>query len=192
MKQYYRIQPDLEKYMRFQLDNFDFLDKLGDKFELTDLGKPIQHAWQPVKGKYYPGVAARVVPDISTWEADMLILSHKAYDLLKEELQAYGELLPVEVESDTCYLLNVLARLPENVIDFEGTEYEYYEEEPVGFRVLKFNEKHIPEDQLLFCVQSEFAYNIYCDDRFKNMIDEKDLGGLYFNTTLIDPYFNSQ
>lgn len=189
MTQYYRIQPDLEHYMRFQLDNFDFLDKLGEEFELSDLGKPIQHAWQPVKGKFYPGVAARTMPDISTWEADMLILNQKAYGHLSELLQPYGELLPVEVESETYYLLNVLARLPENVIDTEKSEYEYHEEEPVGFRTLKFNEKNIPEDQLLFCVQSNFAYNLYCGDRFKNLISENGLCGLYFNTTLIDPYF---
>jgi hypothetical protein len=175
--------------MRFQLDNFDFLDKLGEEFELSDLGKPIQHAWQPVKGKFYPGVAARSVPDISTWEADMLILNQKAYDSLNEILQAYGELLPVDVDSETYYLFNVLARLPENVIDVDNSEYEYYEEEPVGFRVLKFDEKNIPDDQLLFCVQNDFAYNLYCGDRFKDLINEKGLSGLYFNPTLIDPYF---
>ena len=189
MTQYYRIQPELEKYMRFQLDNFDFLDKLGEEFELTDLGKPIQHAWQPVKGKFYPGVAARVQPDISTWQTDMLILNQKAYNHLAEMLHPYGELLPVDVDSETFYLFNVLARLPADVINMEKSEYEFHEEEPVGFRVLRFDEKNIPQKQLLFCVQNAFAYNIYCDDRFKNMISDKGLGGLYFNTTLIDPYF---
>ncbi|MEJ2438976.1 MAG: hypothetical protein P8Z72_04835 [Gammaproteobacteria bacterium] len=189
MTQYYRIQPDLEHYMRFQLDNFDFLNKLGEEYELSDLGKPIQHAWKPIKGKFYPGVSARALPDVSTWEADMLILNQKAYDYLGELLQPYGELLPVEVESETCYLLNVLARLPESVIDVDKSEYEYFEEEPVGFRTLTFNEKNIPEDQLLFCVQSHFAYNLYCGDQFKNLVNDKGLGGLYFNTTLIDPYF---
>lgn len=175
--------------MRFQLDNFDFLDKLGEEYELSDLGKPIQHAWKPVKGKYYPGVAARNVPDISTWEADMLILSQKTYDQIGEQLQPYGELLPVEVESGTCYLFNLLARLPENVIDTDGSEYEYYEDEPVGFRTLHFNANNIPADQLLFGVQSHFAYNLYCGDRFKDLVKQNGLGGLYFNTTLIEPYF---
>lgn len=189
MTQYYRIQPELKEYMRFQLDNFDFLDKLGDEFELSDLGKPIQHAWKPVKGKYYPGVGARNMPDISTWEADMLILNQKAYVQIGELLQPYGELLPVDVESGTCYLFNLLARLPENVIDTDRSEYEYFEEEPVGFRTLYFDGMHIPEDQLLFGVQSHFAYNLYCGDRFKHLMEEKGLQGLVFNTTLIDPYF---
>ena len=190
MTQYYRIQPEQDKYMRFELDNYDFLDKLGEIFELSDFGKPMQQQWQPVKGKFYPkagGITA--APDISTWQTDLLVLNQKAYDCLKKTLQPFGELLPVEVESDTCYLFNVLTRLEDDVIDTESSEYEYYEEEAVGFRVLNFNEKNIPEDKLLFCVRNDFAYNIYCDDRFKNLIDEKGLCGLYFNTTLIDPYF---
>lgn len=190
MTQYYRIQPDLETYMRFQLDNFDFLDKLGDEFELSDFGKPLQHAWRPVKGKFFPGVAARTLPDISTWQTDMLILNQKAYDALKDVLQPFGELLPVEVESDTYYLFNVLKRLPDEVIDEDKSEYEYYEEEPVGFRVLNFNEKEIPEENMLFCLQKDFAYNIYCDNRFQQLLKDNGLVGLYLNTTLIDPYFN--
>lgn len=189
MTQYYRIQPEQAKYMRFELDGYDFLDKLGEKFELSDFGKPMQQAWQPVKGKFYPKVDATTVPDITTWQTDLLLLNQKAYESLKEILEPLGELLPVEVESDTYYLFNVLARLPDNVIDTEKSEYEYYEEEAVGFRILNFVEKNIPTDKLLFCVQNNFAYNIYCDERLKNFINEKGLCGLYFNTTLIDPYF---
>ena len=189
MTQYYRIQPDLEKYMRFQLDNFDFLDKLGEEFELSDFGSPLQHAWRPVKGKFFPGVAARVLPDISTWQTDMLILNQKAYDLLKETLEPFGELLPVEIESGTYYLFNVLKRLPDEVIDVEKSEYEYFEEEPVGFRVLNYSGNNIPEENQIFCLQNDFAYNIYCDDRFKKLIEGKGLHGLHFNKTLIDPYF---
>jgi len=175
--------------MRFQLDNFDFLDKLGDEYELSDFGTPLQHAWQLVKGKFFPGVAARVLPDISTWQTDMLILNQKAYDSLKEILQPFGELLPVEVESDIYYLFNIVVRLPDEVIDTDKSEYEYFEEEPVGFRVLAFNENKISDENIFFCLQNDFAYNIYCDDRFKSLVEENGLGGLFFNTTLIDPYF---
>jgi len=106
-------------------------------------------------------------------------------------LQSIGELLPVEVGSDTYYLFNVLERLADDVIDMANSDYEYHatEEKPVGFKVLNFNVNNIPQDKLLFCVQNDFAYNIYCDDKLKNIVNENDLGGLFFNTTLIDPYF---
>ena len=175
--------------MRFELDNFDFLNKLGDKFELSDLGQPIQHAWVPIKGKFFPKVAARTLPDITTCEADMLLLNPKAYDCLNETLSSYGELLPVEIGDDTYYLFNLLTRLEDSVIDTENSEYEYFEEEPVGFRVLNFNENNVPQDKILFGVEGGLAYNLYCDDRFKNILEENDLNGLFFNTTLIDPYF---
>lgn len=176
--------------MHFDLDGYDFLDKLGDQFELSDFGKPLQHAWQPIKGKFLvKAQSARLVPDISTWQTDLLILNQKAHDTLKDLLQDYGELLPVVVGADTYYLFNMLERLPDSIIDMERSEYEYYEEEPVGFRVLSFDTNAVPQDRLLFGVQSDFAYNLYCDDRFRAMMTEKGLGGLYFNTTLIDPYF---
>ncbi|MGD9000107.1 MAG: hypothetical protein PVF75_06810 [Granulosicoccaceae bacterium] len=188
--QYYRIQPEQAGYMHFELDAYDFLDKLGEELELSDFGKPVQYAWKPVKGKFIPkSSGATIIPDISTWQTDLLILNQKAYDGLKDILEPYGELLPVEIGPDTYYLFNVLERLPDDVIDNENSEYEYYEEEAVGFRVLKFDENNIPQDKLLFCLHNDFAYNIYCDERLKNMINEKGLCGLYFNTILIDPYF---
>lgn len=188
--QYYRIQPEPDTYMNFELDAYDFLDKLGEDFELSDFGKPMQDKWQVVKGKFYPKLGgATTAPDITTWSTDLLVLNQKSYDILKDTLEAYGELLPILVEDNTYYLLNVLTRLPDEVIDSEKSEYEYYDEEEVGFKVLNFDEKNIPEEKLIFCVQNNFAYNIYCDDRFKNIIADNGLGGLYFNTTLIDPYF---
>lgn len=192
MTQYYRIQPEPDQYMYFALDTYDFLNKLGEEFELSDFGKPMSHAWQPVEGKFYPKVGnATKIPDITTWQTDLLILNQKACDILRDTLQSLGELLPVEVGSDTYYLFNVLERLADDVIDMANSEYEYHatEEKPVGFKVLNFNVNNIPQDKLLFCVQNDFAYNIYCDDKLKNIVNENDLGGLFFNTTLIDPYF---
>jgi len=177
--------------MEFKLDSFDFLNKLGEKHELSDLGKPIQHDWQPIEGQFYPKVNARKIPDITTWHTSFLVLNQKAHDALKATLEPLGELLALDVESDTFYLFNPLVRLPDEAIDLEGSEYEYHqsEEEPVGFKVLNFNPAHIPGDKPVFRMQNDFAYNLYCDDRFKNLVAEKGLVGLYFNTTLIDPYF---
>jgi hypothetical protein len=189
--QYYRIQPEQEQYMEFKLDGFDFLNKLGEKYELSDLSKPIQHDWQPIKGEFYPRVNAREFPDITTWQTSFLVLNQKAYDALKEVLEPLGELLPLEMESGSYYLFSPQVRLPDDAIDMDKSEYEYHqtEEEPVGFKVLNFNADKIPEDKLLFCMQNDFAYNIYCVDRFKDIVTEKGLFGLVFNTILIDPYF---
>lgn len=190
MTQYYRIQPEQEQYMYFELDAYDFLDKLGEEFELSDFGKPMQKAWQPIKGKFYPKIGgATAAPDITTYSTDLLVLNQKAYDALKDTLEPFGELLPILVEDQTYYLLNVLSRLADEVIDAENSEYEYYDEEEVGFKVLNFDANKIPQDSLLFCIQNKFAYNIYCDDRLKSLIQDKGLAGLHFNTTLIDPYF---
>lgn len=175
--------------MRFELDGFDFLNKLGDKFELGDFGKPLLNDWQPVKGKYYPKINADVIPDITTWQTDLLALNQKAYAVLKDTLASLGEFLPVEVESETYYLFNVLTRLADDVIDSEKSEFETHQDEVVGFRTLHFLEQNIPQDFLLFCVKHDYAYNIYCDDRFKQLVTESELSGLYFNPVLIDPYF---
>ena len=48
------------------------------------------------------------------------------------------------------YLLNSLARSPENVIDVDNPEYECHEAEALGFRGLKFDEKIIPGDRSIF------------------------------------------
>jgi hypothetical protein len=187
--QYYRIQPDLDAFPPFKLDNFDFLNKLGDKLELSDFGKPVKNDWKPVKGTYVINAYTSTIPDITTWQTDMLALNQKAYDALKDMLETFGELLPIEVNDETYYLFNVVERLPDDAIDMDNSEYEYYEEEPVGFRILNLDAKNIPEERMIFCVQNDFAYNLYCDDRFIKLLEEKGLKGLHFNTTLIDPYF---
>lgn len=190
MTQYYRIQPEQNEFMAFELDTFDFLNKLGEEFELSDFGQPMLEKWQTVNGKFLGRVGGvQTIPDITTWQTDLLLLNQKAYDALKDTLGTYGEFLPVDVNSETFYLLNVLHRLPDEVIDMDNSEYEIYDEEEVGFKTLSFDASKIPQDSLVFCVQNQFAYNIYCDDRFKKLIEEKGLGGLSFNTTLIDPYF---
>lgn len=178
--------------MVFELDGYDFLNKLGDEFELSDFGKPMLHAWKTVKGKFNPKAAgATKIPDITIWQTDLLVLNQKAYDLLKDNISSLGEFLPIEVGSDTYYLFNMLERLSDDVIDTNKSEYEYHatEEKPVGFKSLYFDENNIPQEKWIFCIQNDFAYNAYCDERLKNLIEENSLSGLYFNTTLIEPYF---
>ncbi|MBD3671614.1 MAG: hypothetical protein HUJ29_12665 [Gammaproteobacteria bacterium] len=177
--------------MKFELDAFDFLNKLGDKYELSDLGKPILSDWEPIKGKFFPRVKATMVPDITTWKTDFLVLNQKALDVLKDVLEAMGELLPIEVAGETRYLFNPLTHLPEDVIDFDNSEYEYHasEEQPVGFKVLNFDPNKVPKAQMLFRVEHDFAYNLYCDDRFIDRLKQSELNGLVFNPTLIEPYF---
>lgn len=190
MKQFYRIQPVQDTYRYFELDAYDFLDKMGEEFEISDFGKPIQHAWRPIKAKYFSKIGgATTIPDITTYSTDMLALNQKAYDVLKATLEAYGELLPILVDDETYYLYNVTTRLPDDVIDFEKSEYEYVQEELAGLKTLIFAESKVAQDIQLFCVQNEYAYNIYCDDRLKNLVEENGLGGICFNPTLIDPYF---
>ena len=84
---------------------------------------------------------------------------------------------------------NLTFSLPDEIIDNDNSEYEYHDEEEVGFKVLNFLEEKIPAENLLFCAENDLAYNIYCDDQFRELVEAHDLKGLHFNPTLIDPYF---
>ena len=62
------------------------------------------------------------------------------------------------------YLLNSLARSPENVIDVDNPEYECHEAEALGFRDIKFERIDYSWRSADFCVRNDFVYNINSGD----------------------------
>ena len=137
--------------------------------------------WLPVGVELKADSKKCSAPDLSTWNMSCLVLSERAKDVLSTYLSDYGELLPLE---NDYFLFNCLRSIGSDAIDQTQTSFKIESEDSI----------HIPNElvslpdsikgALLF--KPEFSHNSFliCQDEFKNLVVESELGGLLFEQDL--------
>lgn len=142
---------------------------------------------------WWPSIGARFVdnegyenspiPDISTGMGATLILSPKAKRYLGELLKNYGELLPVEAEGKIYYVFNCLTFGSE---DKSGCQHEYTGDTPIALTALAFKD----DSETLITFKSEFqnCVTVFCNDQFKNAVEEFGLTGVIFDQNLVEQF----
>lgn len=187
MKQFYRLQPEKNKYMYFELDAYDLLETLGGDFDITTFGESKKDIWKPVKGKFYSSEDTSIlIPDITIWSSNLLILNEKAYDALSDKLSHLGEFLDVTVESTPYYLFNIMNQLDNKVIDNDKTEQALFKGQVVGLKTLGFKADSIKDKNLLFKIDYDNGVDLFCTDEFKSMVENFRLTGLAYHTKLAE------
>lgn len=187
MTQFYRLQPENNKYMYFELDAYDLLETLGGDFDITTFGENKKDIWKPVKGKFYSSEnTSIIIPDITIWSTNLLILNQKAYAVLNEELNHLGEFLDVTVESTTYYLFNIMNQLNDDVIDNDKTELAMFKGQVVGLKSLGFNAETIDDKNLLFKIDFDKGVDLFCTEGFKSLIENAELTGLAYHKELAE------
>jgi len=128
------------------------------------------------------GLEGTGIPDISQWEKGTLILSPRAYRLLGDILEgeSEGEFLPVNVADEVFYIFNCFV-----FGDEENVEFDYYEGKPVDLVELTFTTD--TAEKLLFKSKSQNCVTLFCNDRFKNIVEEFGLKGIEFDKDLLPP-----
>ncbi len=118
------------------------------------------------------------IPDISVWPIGSLVLSPKAYRLLKDSLEPFGEFLPVMVSADKFYIFNCLTLGEE-----ASAEFEYHEGMKMEIKSLTF--KNSVLEKMIFKSKEENCLTLYCGDRFRNAAESFGLSGISFDENLI-------
>lgn len=152
----------------FDQENEPLLDKLKDQ-------------WNPVAVKFESDRKANSTPDISVWNSSCLVLSSKAYKHLKTTLESGGEFLPLE---DGFYLYNCLDSVAGDTVDPNKTIMDLESPESAHtFKSLSFIAEKI-KDKPIF--KPGFAYNgfLLCQDEFKEIAENNELGGVIFEEDL--------
>lgn len=182
----YKLRADRSKYLNFYISALEIELKIGDYFLLD---RPLwADFWQPVDAVFHDDSDEQTAirpPDITPWFATTCIaLNTRAYELLHNHIQPYGELLPVNCEGITYWLLHTTKKLGLEYVDLNKSQREIIEEcEYIDAQSLVFKEEKLA-DQLIFLTEFNGYKNIYCTEKFKSLVEKAGLKGLIFSTDL--------
>ena len=187
MSTIFAIRKDIPKYQILDLDVLDVTRNLPDDidldsvFDFSQLNTPLAQWWETPETRFVgvdnPGSE---IPDISCWVDASLVLSPKAYRLLKDSLAAIGEFLPVNVDNQLHYIFNCFQLADE---DDEKSKFNIEEGLASGLKHLEFREDS--SNLLLFKSKAENCLTLFCNQRFKEIVNSFALGGVIFDEQLI-------
>jgi hypothetical protein len=175
--------------MSFVLDIHEVISKMGEDFSILSLGTSLKDIWKTPNGVFIsPDNDSIIIPDISNWLPNTLVLNKKAHDLLLEHVADYGEMLDVNIESNQYYVFNIINKVDDSAIDYDKSQKLILNDVEVGVKKLVFYAGSISEDILLFKTSYDNGANIFCSEKFKKLVEVLGLTGITFDTKLaIDP-----
>ena len=177
----YQIQQNIENFMFFMIDDLDIYDKM-EGFNIDGFGQPLEFDWVAPKAEFNPSDSgARVLPDITQWNGNDLILSSNARIVLEGIIKSQGEFYALGGSTKDYSLFNPINKLDNEIIDLNKTKSFYFEDGSWDrLEILVLNKK---ADQLappLFTIGIDGGVNLYCTDQFKSAVEETHLRGLDF------------
>ena len=185
MNKIYKLREDTENYAHFieQQDNVDktFFNKYWE-WKTIDL-----ETYQPVKLKLYASDTGKknFQTDIALINGNLLILSEKSVNILKNILEQTGQIIPVETESKKKKFYGFYPNknvYDSSIINFEKSDWRQAEKGKVIYKLI-LNNKYPQNDHLftLFDVRT----SIYVTDKFKELVEKNDLKGFDFSREIL-------
>ncbi len=176
----YRIHED-DRYLGFLFDADDIINKLGKKYPIHLKRAPVSYAevWpESLRIKFMPceSYSKDIVPDVSIGNG-RLFLNDKAYVVLKDVLNDFGEFLAVHHDNGKGYVFNPLVTV-ESVggIDTKQTVYD----NNGNLEKYSFVENAV-NNVALFRTELDVYLSVYCNQIFKDTYEQAGLIGIYFN-----------
>lgn len=184
----YKILPDYERFLAFDLPMKDVLMSLGKDIPLKQLmhfykyDLQLTKNWKDIKAKFTPieGVTkGSAIPDVTTWAPGTLVFSQKAVNLLPW-LCDVGELLPVTTDAGTFHILNCkfVAQADESLSSRIVENGQVLEVKNIAFDFASVQKKKI------FKTDYDQFRNLFCLDSLKAEIEWAELSGLLFSENL--------
>ncbi len=182
----YMLRADRAHYLNFYISPNEIESKLGDYFLLDE---PLWHEfWKPVEAEFQDDSDQRNVvnpPDITIWyTTNNLALNQKAYEALKDELEPYGEFLPVKCAGNTYWLLHTTKKTDMETVDLKASERTIDEGGFIDLKKLVFRQDAV-KDFLIFQTPYSDYRNLYASEKFKTLVQKSNLSGLIFSEDLI-------
>lgn len=197
--QLYAIRNDNYKYKELSLNTADVACHAPEDVHVTDVigyhhRNTAMRSWWPhveTSFKDIHGVPKEEIPDISLWtggSGSSLVLSPKAFRMLKDMLAPLGEFLPVIIkdekyEDQTFHIFNCLILAD---ADESQTEYEYVDGVQFGLKHIGFT--NAVADLLVFKSHVNNCMSLFCGERFKAAVESFELAGVVFDENLIEVF----
>jgi len=190
----YRISTNIDNMMFFHITQKELESKSGvdPEYHAGSQPKP-QTGWQKVNASFVLPIDYKksnpipFLPDVTHWGHNHLVFNQKAYDLVSEHLNPFGEFLPVVCEGYDYYLFNILQIADDNLIDQTNSEKNMMTMDGItmqmGIKKLKFKE-HKLKDTLVFKTNYDEYVGIFCNNKFKQLVEDANLKGIVFKLDL--------
>ena len=192
MSKIYALNNDYTQYQDLKLGLRDIVRLTPDHIPLDDVlhfsyrNTHLMSFWLTPETKFSKNIGFEnaTIPDLSHWHRGTLVLSPRAFRLLRERLEKTGELLPVIVGTDTFYIYNCFVFGKE---DEKKTKFSYLDDgRPFELLELVFTPE--TSDKLLFKSKLENCVTLFCNDQFKQIIEEYKLTGLDLDSVLLKSF----
>jgi len=185
MKNVYRLTYNIDDYMKFALDDYELITLMGDDFNIHGFGEPMMDIWKTPNGLFNLSDTGSVkIPDISQWMEHVPVFNQMAYDIFYDLLKEDAEFLPVTIEGNNYYLVNLTTFIDNQIIDENNSEKRFVDGHEMGAKKLAFHHDQIPDELLLFKTHYDYGTTIFCGDRFKLLVEKHKLSGLLFSNEL--------
>ncbi|BFM15464.1 hypothetical protein R50073_16470 [Maricurvus nonylphenolicus] len=182
----YKLRSDRNNYLCAEISPDELEQKLGeDHFFLLDEPTWVDF-WVPMQVEFKDlsdNQNVTTPPDITCWFTDQLVLSEKAYNALKLDLEGHGEFLPLSCEGITYWLFHVTSVVPDEAVDQEHSHRDVEEGGFIDVKQLSFNNQHMA-DYPVFKTHYNGLKNVFCTGEFLRSIESEKLAGLLFHTDL--------
>jgi len=169
---------DIEDVLDYFPEDYSELDAL--KFSYNNIGLSAWWNDTALTFKNIEGATPAPIPDICTWIDATLIISSKAYDLVAEELKPFGEFLPLTFNGNRYFIFNCLTVGQADEInskqDIQNGAY-------MGVKRLQFNSTDVIH-KTVFKTPFNRCMDLFCNDKFKNIIEKSHLQGIAFDENL--------
>lgn len=186
----YKLRANRAQYMNFYLSPDEIEASIGDYFLLDE---PLwSEFWKPIEATFSDDSDNKkvvAIPDITIWAtSNNLACNDKAYEVLKDHLSGYGEWLPVTCEGTQYWLLHATKKTGIDAVNTKVSQRTIDVTEHVEIQRLEFIEDKV-QDLLVFQTEYSLYKNLYCTDRFKDLIESAGLGGLVFSDDMTNAPF---
>jgi len=187
----YKLSFNYENFLNLDVDLEELGDEIGevigeeafynyswDNISLKDNWVDVGASFEDV------GLEGSQTPDITAWNGANLVLSPKAYAVLKDVLAKYGEFLPLTISGEDYQVFNCLNVV---AVDKSQSETDIVNGLWMGVKNIGFDEKSVSKN-LLFKTKFDRCGAIYCGTEFRTLIETSNLKGLLFLEDLVSGF----
>ncbi|WP_281647589.1 hypothetical protein [Parendozoicomonas sp. Alg238-R29] len=181
----YRLDFDLDSYVSIFI-SMDAMEDVMDDIYYPE-GESLLEEWVAPQAEFVDGKGQGrnlQIPDIGSWEGNM-VLGPDAYEKLSSVVAADNELLPVLIDGQTWYVVNIISTT--DAVNLEESEQDLRGGIYVGLKSLAFHEEDLSGTPLFKTSFDEKVGN-FCNESFHLLVtQEYQLEGPVFRTNLERP-----
>ncbi len=181
----YRIHPSTDKFLCLHIDGKEARKVLGENTDFNIDPSPISYRdqWKTMIVEFYDDDSGtEVVPDISM-RVGKLFLSNRAYEVLKNLFDLYGEFLSVIYDGGSGYIFNCLELAEQH----KAVNNQLSMHDPLSDKFsIVFDENKLSGIDVFRCEIDLDAF--FISEKIKKIIEAEQLTGITFTTDVSHPF----